>query len=528
MNIVILAVIALVLLVGLVAIGIGNRGWNWGNVAAAILLLLAVSGYFFLAARVATHEGSWRKKVAATEKEIARVRGGSGAAGDSLEALKQQRDRWKRVRTFVETWHGRSWKGTEFFPPRGGKPGRITLEMPSADSGVPPVNKGADIAVFDNANFADGGRFLGIFRVTDVAANKGDAGWPVTVLAAEDPLPPSTAEAQLWSRDYEDVTAYATLPVDHWRAFHSLAEEALAADGGPPAAESATGMPRGKKASVDELLTDLEDLIQKVKDHDEEVPEDKWQERAAQLTDGTIPEGSLWAVVEFEEDVMIKKKGDAIVMEPAAATSEAEAAPADDDDEGPVGAPGEMAAPGEMINNGDADPFWKKFFSEPKTFSKGSLAEFDYKTAVELQDEKHWCRIKSVIYRRPLTDPFTALRGSAVSEGASLLKSKVLDEIARFERNSAQVDATRRSVDTQAETVADETRQIGADLTSWEQDVAAADKTAAAFDKRLKEATLELAALEATIVDLGKELRGAVATLTQTIDASAPPPVRQR
>jgi hypothetical protein len=45
MEVVPLAIIGLVALLGLVAIAVGNKGWSWGTVAAAILLLLAATGY---------------------------------------------------------------------------------------------------------------------------------------------------------------------------------------------------------------------------------------------------------------------------------------------------------------------------------------------------------------------------------------------------------------------------------------------------------------------------------------------------
>ena len=35
MDLVLLAVLGLVLLLGLVAIGVGNKGWSWGTVAAS-------------------------------------------------------------------------------------------------------------------------------------------------------------------------------------------------------------------------------------------------------------------------------------------------------------------------------------------------------------------------------------------------------------------------------------------------------------------------------------------------------------
>jgi hypothetical protein len=51
--------------------------------------------------------------------------------------------------------------------------------------------------------------------------------------------------------------------------------------------------------------------------------------------------------------------------------------------------------------------------------------------------------------------------------------------------------------------------------------VAAATATAAAFDDRFRAATIELAALETSIVRLGEELSDSWGVLTETIDAAA-------
>ena len=60
MQIVLLGLIPILLLAGIVAFAVGNRGWNWGTIAAAILVLLAATGYTFLAAMLAQRERSWR------------------------------------------------------------------------------------------------------------------------------------------------------------------------------------------------------------------------------------------------------------------------------------------------------------------------------------------------------------------------------------------------------------------------------------------------------------------------------------
>jgi hypothetical protein len=552
MNVVLLAVIGLVLLAGLVAVLVGNRGWSWGTVVAAVLLMLSAAGYLYLAARLAERERSWRAKVSRNETEIARIRDGAGGKG-SLASLRTQRSRWTRALEFVDTWHGRSWKAPRFSPPRGARPGAISMEMPNDESDVVPLNKGAEVAVFDGATVENQGRFLGIFRVQDAVANKGAADCLVTVVPADAPSPPTKADTDLWARDYEDVTVYESLPVDRWLAFYRIVDDAA---GEGAAAGAARWMPQPRKVPADDTLRSLERQMEAVQQHDEEIAEEKWPEIAAQLKAGDIAPGSHWATLEFTENVRFtRKKGKgAFALEEDAAPAEAPpAVPPGDDDGGPVGAPGEMVEPGAMLEPGamiesddDAEPeeeagdpgrdatiespagvITKRF--KEKRFEKGSESEFDLQTALELQDDRQWGRIKRVRYRRPLTDPFTALRGGEFkaadgkplqSEGLYAIRQGLLDEIAALEQGTARVQRARENVDAQGAATAEEKTQLDAELESWQRDVKAAEDVAKAFDDRLRAATLELAALETAIVRLGRELDGSTATLTRSIDAA--------
>jgi len=552
MNVILLAVIGLVLLAGLVAVLVGNRGWSWGTVVAAVLLLLSAGGYLYLAARLAERERAWRAKVSRNETEIARIRDGAGGKG-SLASLRTQRDRWTRALEFVDTWHGRSWKAPRFSPPRGGKPGAIAMEMPSEESDVVPLSKGAEVAVFDGATVENQGRFLGIFRVQDAVANKGAADCLVTVLPADAPSPQTAADAAIWSRDYEDVTVYESLPVDRWLAFHRIVdEEGGAADG------ASRWMPQPRKIAADDTLRSLERQMAAFEKHDEEIAEEQWPEIAAELAKGDIAPGSHWATVEFNENVRFVRKGGkgSFALDDGAAdggAAEAPAAPPGDDDGPPIGAPGEMVEPGAMIEPGtqiagddDAeaegeagDPGRDATLASPagvitkrfkdKRFEKGSEAEFDLQTALELQNARQWVRIKRVRYRRPLADPFTALRGGEFkaadgktleSEGLYAIRQGILDEIAAIEQGTARVLRARENVDAQAAATAEEKTQLDAEIVSWQRDVKAAEDVAAAFDERLRAATLELAALEAALVKLGRELSASAATLARTIDAA--------
>ena len=143
MTLIPVILLAVIFLLGAVTLGIGHRGWNWGTVAAAILLLLAATGYLYLAARLAERERSWREKIAKSQKEIDRINPTDGNAnGKSLASLRNTRDRWTRALSFVDTWHGREWEKATLSPPRDGKPGTISIEMASDESELAPVAAG--------------------------------------------------------------------------------------------------------------------------------------------------------------------------------------------------------------------------------------------------------------------------------------------------------------------------------------------------------------------------------------------------
>ena len=166
-----------------------------------------------------------------------------------------------------------------------------------------------------------------------------------------------------------------------------------------------------------------------------------------------------------------------------------------------------------------------------KRFNEGEKAEFDLQTALDLQNEKQWARITTVMERRPLSDPFTAIRGSTFSakaangqpvraEGIDAIRQGLLVEMASIAAAATRIEASHDNIEAQAKAVTDEKQQLDSDLTSWGKDVTAATETAAAFDDRLRAATIELSALENSIVRLGKELTASWATLTSKADAA--------
>ena len=134
--------------------------------------------------------------------------------------------------------------------------------------------------------------------------------------------------------------------------------------------------------------------------------------------------------------------------------------------------------------------------------------------------------------RRLLSDPFTAIRGSAFAaktadgqpvraEGIDAIRQSLLVEMTSIDQATTRVTVSHDNVEAQTAAVAEETKQLQGDLSSWAKDVSAATDTAQAFDDRLRAATIELATLENSIVRLGKELAGAWRTLTETIDGAA-------
>jgi len=540
MDLVLLAVIGLVLLLGLVAIGVGNKGWSWGTVAAAVLLLMAATGYLYLAARLAQRERSWRAVVAKNQKEIDQITGagGPGAAPQSLAALRNQRDRWMRALAFVDTWHGRSWKKASLAPPRDGQPGTISIEMASATSEVAPLAAGAEVAVFDNASAADEGQFLGLFRVQSVKANKGDEYCQVTIVPAATPAPPSESDTRLWTRNYDEVTVYESLPVDSWLAFHKTTDEAGEDATGGDGTSAGRWRPQLRKTAAEDTLKNLEEQMEALQQHGAQVPEDQWSQLGQQLNDREIMPGRYWAFVEFTKNVRFTKKDSFALDEgtpETAGSGDAEegAMPAEAAGEGAGAAAG---GAGDASSKGptDADPTPVRIsrqFTE-KRFKEGEKAEFDLQTALDLQNDKQFVRITSVVERRPLVDPFTAIRGTEFgkqgadglpmrSEGIDAIRQRLLVEITSIEQATARVTNSRANVEAQAEALADERKQLDSDMTSWSKDVAAATATATAFDDRFRAATTELAALETSIVRLGKELSTTWAVLTETIDAAA-------
>jgi len=502
MSIALVALVGIVLLIGLVALGLGTQGWSWGTVAAAFLALVSAAAFVFLVGRVAERERAWRDKVRKLQADLERTRdamapgpgGGLKAiSGErSLTGLKDELERWKRARERADTWRGRMWENASFRPPRVGNEGdqaaagMLLLDVPSDEAEKPPFNPGAQVFIFDDTPAEDGGRFLGAFRIT-TAAKDGEQfrfeAVPATTF--------TEADTKFWSKQYDAVTVFERLPADTWLAFSRTQQPQ--ADGEEPAEEADSIVPPIRKQSAEKMLEKLEARLAQIEKHESPVPEDEWKKLVA---DKNVEPGRYWATVEFTAPFSMPKDG---------REKEAER-------------PKEAAEEEEE--------------KETFQFEKGDTAEFLLETAVDL-GEKNVAEIKQVVYRRPLVDAGLALEGGEMP-GVVDARLRTLGLIARrnaVTQQKKQIEAETKKLSlgtTQLEetikAVQSEEQELVADLDRWKRDVEAATEVAATFDERLTAATRAVREAWDAVVQLGREYDGSVALLQADIDKRAPAP----
>lgn len=502
MNIAVLALVGIVLLLGLIAFGLGTAGWNWGTVATAILVLLSAVAFIYLSARVLERERVWGEKVRSLQADVLKERDAQMPDRDgrltkvpgkrSIVALKTELERWKRARERSETWRGRFWEGGSFQPPRRAEngeavPGTLRFALADEEADV-PVAAGAQLYVFDDADAEDGGRYLGAFRV-QASARDGEE-FRLTVVPA---LARSKSDADVWSKAYESVTAFERLPSDSWLAFSRTSQPRPAADGDADAGEGeAEGdetaeeiIPPTRKMSAEQLLETLERRLAEEERHETPVPEDEWRPL---VDEDKIPPGLYWATVEFTEP-----------YEVARTTAEA----------------------GE-----DAEPF---------QFEAGDTAEFGLESAVEFRNEEKdlVVDIKRVVYRRPLTDAATAIQGGAVAEagGATIRAEGLLARRAKLELQVAEIKVSLESMKaglekmkTSLTALQAEKGELTADLARWRKDAAAAAKVAEAFSARFAAVREALEEVWSLVVQSGREYDGTMILLQAELDKRAPAP----
>jgi hypothetical protein len=508
-----LALVGVLLLTTLVAFGVGHKRWSWVSVAASFLVVLTLGGYLYLAARLLQFEWRWVQTVRATRQKIDEVRDAKRPAAEtgllesipdmpSLADLRKERDRWQRTLERVDNWRGRNWQRASFRPPTAaGGPGAIQLPPPDADRDAAepagegaeparrpqgqPVDPGVTVYVFDEAAAAEGGRYLGEFLVQTVDADPATGG---LTLAVAETAPPDDYDRAAWSRAYDSVTVYATLPVDRWLAFSRI-PKAARSDGSIDDAIA----PRPAKRPEEELAELVpEPFLDAVERHalsardareEETIPEADWPAIREAIAAGETLPGELWAEVVFQDQVDL----DAFLGLERDAAVEAD----------------------------------------------GLAVEAELGRAFDLQSEGK-AAIRKVFRRRRLIDAATLVHGSMVpggeaaggdvmTDGLAALMQMLQRDIAALDAANARLTQSQEHLAAERRIVADQATELTADLTSWERDVAAATKLAAAFEAEAARAAERLTATEGEIVRLGRELNDAVEQAVGEIDLIAPP-----
>jgi hypothetical protein len=507
MEIAILAAIGVVLLVGLVALAVGNRGWSIGTVVAAVLVLFSAVGYLYLAARLAARDAAWAGSVTDLETRLAQVRDGQRPGADgrleplpgvkSLAALRKERDRWARTAATVDTWRDRFWTNASFEPEPGDGArfyARIVVPRPprpapageggaapAADAAPPLLTPGASIFIFDDPSLAEGGRYLGAFTIREATF---DAGINSQVIKATLIGEPTERERRLLAEPHGSVTVYDRLPVDRWIAFYRTQ---------PPAetTEKGTVRPRDDLATEFEGIDDeqvqglVRAFLERCAKHDRDIPEPQWAAAAARLADGSAMPGTLWATVSFAQ----------------------------------------------------AHAFTDGSGSTPREFTTGERAEFDLATAFDLRN-RGIVKIERVLERRPLADASAAIYGTLVlpaeagsarpvqADGALALARQLRADTLVIENAGKRLADALKATQSDTAIMEDIAGQLREDLASWERDVREATNLADAFQASEDRTKLALDETRQDVVAIGQELTAVLGRLAAEIDRVAPAPAR--
>jgi hypothetical protein len=512
MNYVLLALVAIALITGLVAFGVGHKRWSWGTVVAAFLVLLSAAGYLYVASRLAAYEWAWTSLVRGKQVQLARQRdalapdAANGSrlreiAGEkSLAKLADERERWQRALDRIETWHGRSWSNAAFQPPKAdGETGKVEVPVaaaaPPADGAAepapaepakpaaPPFDPGSTVYLFEEVPAQDGGKYLGEFLVREAAFDAASNRHVLTVVQTE---PRDAYDTAVWGRNYDAVTVYESLPADRWVAF--MKTDRTKAEDGVIVPDTTRPI-----EEVEAMVAELDTFLGDVKKHLEGEPvedKDEWAAIRGRLEEGEEPPGIYWAKVRFKEPATVAE--------------------------------------------GLADEEAKR------SFETDEVAEFDLQTAFELAD-KGTVEIESVRYRRRLADARTAMHGVRIfrdgadgaeedtgitAEGVAGLLAALRQDIANLDLAIARLAKSRESIDAELADTRDRQAKLTQDLESWTRDATAAERTAMAFQAEVDRTSGRLTAAEKVLVARAAELRRAIASLVDRIDAVAPPPAR--
>ena len=561
-----LIILALLFLVGAIALGIGHKGWNWGTIVAAWLILLTSVGAFFLVGMLGQRERQWRKVVAAYEAAIARERDALVPAGGKLRpdpaskpiaTLENERDRWARVRDTINTWRGRHWENADFVPPAEGRPGTITIAGLESST----INPGAELYVFDTTPIEQGGRFLGAYRVDAVDKN---------VFKVSNISVPDAADIKALAQPRNgQVAVYEDLPIDRSIAFYRTAVPAPpGGDAAGDAAETSTELLDGsagpRKSDPEAMLRHLEGKLEELRLHDTVIagaeanaaaPPTDGEDAAA--TDGEIapgatrpvadpmvsqtpPLGVRWARVVFNKafdytwpdgTTSVFRAGEVLPSIPADQVAVLRERGADFTSTWSI-PPGLYWA---NVEFKQAHSFQRPQ-GEPLEFEPGRTVQFDLETAKGLEAEGV-ATITSVVFRRPLADGNVALRGAGQlqSNGKALpfevvglvVMRRILEDDKRsIDSSIGLLTGAKASTDEEIALRKTEQAELDDDIEHWNLDVDAAERTAAAFEARLSTVRRVLATEEKAIGALGRDLTATIDSLTRAIDQSAPAPSR--
>ena len=559
MTLIPLILLAVIFLLGAVTLGIGHRGWNWGTVAAAWLVLLAALGFTFLVGMLGQRERAWRSVIASYEASIAKERDAlvptSGGALQpdgqnlSLPQLEAEKARWQRVRNRIDTWQGRSWESASFQPPREDAKGSFadgSLTLEGIDSAT--INPGSELYVFDRLPIEQGGTFVGAFRVKSADKN---------VLQIAPAAEPDDADRKVWATPHPEVSVYENLPIDSSLAFFRTAIPAAAGEDGAAAPEDAAPgtpgeLPTQRKTDPEALLQHLQALREELRLHDTRVgpPADPAAAGAGEVPgpeivadpekSATPPQGVRFTRVTFNKTVDFTwldgtrstfQKGEVVAAFPIEQLELLTQQNADFSSEWNI-------PPGLYW----ANVTFKQAHSFPRPGGEasecevGSRGQFDLETAKSLQ-QQGIVEIESVIYRRPLSDAYVALRGAGAQatatnplpfnvSGLVALRRILAEDIRSVASAKSQLNQARQNVESEKAIRTREKDELTADRTHWAADTADAKRVADAFESRTLQARRELEATERAVVLLGQELTASMAQLTEAIDQAAPAPVQ--
>lgn len=530
MDIAIVAGLGLLLLLTLIAFGVGHKRWSIVSVTAAFLVTLTIPAYLYFAARLLDHEWRWAQASRKTQLKLIRVRDAQEPSPDkdlagrlvqipdtlSNQQLRRELDRWERALTRVDNWRGRYWTNAVFVPPpANGQTGTLTLKTPertaapaeealeepaeAAQPAVRPrgtaIDPGTTLYLFDDAAFAadaEGGRYLGAFIVQSVA-DEGDSG--AQVLTLQQTAPRDAYDTRVWSQPHDSVSVFTQLPSDRWLAFSQTPtlppQSALEDEDDQPADRDRRTAPEPQKR-LDDVIEQLvpepyRDAVRRhalsAADVREPIAEAEWPAIRLALAEGASLPGEYWAEVTFNDRADLEAYLQL--------------------------APEDIAA--EM----------------------GLSIEMDFSTADELK-EKGTVTIDKVFYRRQLMDGQTLLHGltlqpkpgaaDVVADGTAALRQALERDKAALQRANAQLAAGLEKANEELGLLKNQTAGFKTDLASWQRDLDAATRLADKFAEEALDAATRLRRTEQEVVQLGREFADDIGRAVREIDRTAPPP----